>query len=232
MIYLFTGQPHSGKTTLSRHLAKVISTINPEKPIHVIDGDDFRKIYKNIDYSEKGRTSNITTAHRVAIYLNSIDCDVIIAMVSPFKELRDDLKENYGAIEIYVHTSEIRGRENFHVNNYEIPSANFIDIDTTEADELTSLNEILNGIESINPDSNKSNSLREFSFNEKVVWDSNFGYEIGYFLDEGNQYHTYLIDMKTGLIHEPCSHSKSEIHKYSEELIDKLSKKYGYEKRF
>lgn len=71
-----------------------------------------------------------------------------------------------------------------------------------------------------------------FSFNEKVVWDSHFGYEIGYFLGEGYQYHTYLIDVRSGLIHEPCSYSKSEIHKYTNELIDKLTAKYGYEKRF
>lgn len=71
-----------------------------------------------------------------------------------------------------------------------------------------------------------------FSFNEKVIWDSHFGYEIGYFLGEGNQYHTYLIDVRTGLIHEPTCYSKSEIHKYTNELIDKLTLKYGYEKRF
>jgi len=71
-----------------------------------------------------------------------------------------------------------------------------------------------------------------FSFNEKVVWDSHFGYEIGYFLGEGTSYHTYLIDVKTGLIHEPCSYSKDEVHKYTEELINILNKKYGYEKRF
>jgi len=79
------------------------------------------------------------------------------------------------------------------------------------------------------PQSSVSDS---FSFNERVVWDWHFGYEIGYFLGEGNQYHTYLIDVRTGLIHEPCSYSKSEIHKYSNELIDELTKKYGYEKRF
>jgi hypothetical protein len=71
-----------------------------------------------------------------------------------------------------------------------------------------------------------------FLFNGKVIWDSHFGYEIGYFLGEGNQYHTYLIDARNGLIHEPCSYSKSEIHKYTNELIDKLTEKYGYEKRF
>ena len=71
-----------------------------------------------------------------------------------------------------------------------------------------------------------------FEFNEKVVWDSHFGYEIGLFLGEGNSYNTWLIDVKTGLVHEPCSHSKNEVYKYSEELIDRLYEKYGYEKRF
>jgi hypothetical protein len=34
-------------------------------------------------------------------------------------------------VEIYVHTEEKRGREEFHVENYEPPTENFIDIDTT-----------------------------------------------------------------------------------------------------
>jgi hypothetical protein len=71
-----------------------------------------------------------------------------------------------------------------------------------------------------------------FSFNEAVVWDSHFGYEIGYFLGEGHVCETYLIDVRTGLVHEPTCYPKSEIYKYSNELIDKLTKKYGYEKRF
>ena len=71
-----------------------------------------------------------------------------------------------------------------------------------------------------------------FDFNERVVWDSGFGYEIGYFLGEGTSYDTWLIDVKTGLIVEPCSHSKSEVFKYTTELINKLTAKYGYEKRF
>lgn len=71
-----------------------------------------------------------------------------------------------------------------------------------------------------------------FSFNEKVIWDSHFGYEIGYFLDEGHVEETYLIDVRTGVVHEPTCYSKSEVHKYTNELIDKLTIKYGYEKRF
>lgn len=71
-----------------------------------------------------------------------------------------------------------------------------------------------------------------FSFNERVVWDSHFGYEIGYFLGKGHVYETYLIDVRTGVVHEPTCYPKSEIHKYTNELINKLTKKYGYEKRF
>jgi len=71
-----------------------------------------------------------------------------------------------------------------------------------------------------------------FSFNDRVVWDSHFGYEIGYFLGEGHVYDTYLIDVITGVVHQPTCYPKSEIHKYTNELITKLTKKYGYEKRF
>jgi hypothetical protein len=71
-----------------------------------------------------------------------------------------------------------------------------------------------------------------FDFNERVVWDSGFGYEIGYFLGEGLVYNTWLIDLRTGFFVEPCSHSKSEVFKYSNELINKLTAKYRCEKRF
>ncbi len=74
--------------------------------------------------------------------------------------------------------------------------------------------------------------MNKFDFNERVVRDSGFGYDIGYFLGEGNSYDTNMIDLVTGLSYEPISVPKSEIFKYTTELIDKLIKKYGYEKRF
>jgi adenylylsulfate kinase len=72
--------------------------------------------------------------------------DVIIAVVSPFIDLREKFKLEADVTEIFVHTTNIRGRENFHVENYEYPESNFIDIDTTDVDELTSLNELLDKI--------------------------------------------------------------------------------------
>ena len=76
------------------------------------------------------------------------------------------------------------------------------------------------------------NTPEEFKIGDPVIWDSHFGYEIGYFIGEGNQYHTYLIDTKSGIMKGKCSYSKTEIHHYSNELIKELSIKYGYENRF
>ena len=47
-------------------------------------------------------------------------------------------------VEVYLFTSEIRGRENFFVKDYEKPLKNFIEIDTTHQTEQESLNKILN----------------------------------------------------------------------------------------
>jgi hypothetical protein len=71
-----------------------------------------------------------------------------------------------------------------------------------------------------------------FSLNERVIYDSEFGYEIGYFKGPGILYHTYLIDLRSGIIQEPISYSISSIHKYSCELIKELTLRYGYEKSF
>jgi adenylylsulfate kinase len=147
MIYNLIGQPHSGKTTLAKHLRTALEISNPQRKVFIIDGDDLRKILNNKDYSEQGRRDNIGKAYAIAKYID-IDHlhDVIIAVVSPYKNLREELKLTADVIEIYVHTTDIRGRENFHVENYEIPFLDFIDIDTTNIDELTSVNELLDKI--------------------------------------------------------------------------------------
>jgi len=147
MIYNLIGQPHSGKTTLAKHLRTALEISNPQRKVFIIDGDDLRKILNNKDYSEQGRRDNIGKAYAIAKYIDTDQLhDVIIAVVSPFKDLREELKLTADVIEIYVHTTDIRGRENFHVENYELPFLDYIDIDTTNIDELTSVNELLDKI--------------------------------------------------------------------------------------
>jgi adenylylsulfate kinase-like enzyme len=149
MIYSFIGQPHSGKTTLANHLKNILNLANPDRDVYVLDGDLLRKVLDNNDYSEDGRRKNISTSHAIARYLDSTEnFDVIIAMVSPYLDLREKLKlEAENLIEIFVSTKDVRGREKYHVKNFENPESNFIYIDTTGVDELTSVNELLDKIE-------------------------------------------------------------------------------------
>jgi adenylylsulfate kinase len=140
MIYWFTGQPGHGKTVLAKSLnAKYFSN----KAFHV-DGDDLREIFDNKDYSEVGRRKNIELAQHISHFLNNKGETVIVSLVSPYKDQREEFKEKMGdnIKEIYVHTTEIRGRENFHVKEYESPLHNFLSIDTTNISVEDCLNKI------------------------------------------------------------------------------------------
>ena len=152
MIYNFIGQPHSGKTTLANHLKNVLENNYKEnqidKKIIIVDGDILKNILNNKDFSEEGRRYNINQAYNIVKFLDVDNSfDVIIAIVSPFLDLRERLKKEANVIEIYVHTTDIRGREKYHVPYFEAPQRNFIDVDTTNIDELTTMNELLNDIE-------------------------------------------------------------------------------------
>jgi len=58
--------------------------------------------------------------------------------------MRDQLKSEREVKEFYIHTSEIRGREDYFAKGYEPPSDDFTDIDTTNKSIEECVNEILN----------------------------------------------------------------------------------------
>ena len=126
MIFWFTGQPGSGKTTLGKALLEKL-----DDAFH-IDGDDLRGLSANVDYSEQGRISNIRTAKSIAMYLDNKGKNVVVSVVAPYKWLREEFKERHNVNEIYVHTNEIRGREHYFAEDYEKPEESFLDIDTTD----------------------------------------------------------------------------------------------------
>lgn len=149
MIYNLIGQPHSGKTTIANHLKNIIKANEPSKKVFVLDSDELRKIFLDSDYSKEGRIKNIKRIYSIACYLHRhLGRDVIIAAVSPFLNLREEFKSDFEVIEIYVHTTNIRGREHFHTQ-FETPAcaSKFIDVDTTDVDEITTMNDLLNKIE-------------------------------------------------------------------------------------
>ena len=129
MIYWFTGQPCAGKTTLAKMLEEHLP-----KSIYMIDGDDMRELFSNKDYSIKGRVENISTAQRIAHYLHNQGKDVIVALVSPYIDQREEFKKLIGIenmVEFYVHTSEPRERDHFKAIAYTPPISDYVDIDTT-----------------------------------------------------------------------------------------------------
>jgi adenylylsulfate kinase-like enzyme len=128
MIYWFTGQPAHGKTVLANMLKEKLPNA------FRIDGDDMRELFANKDYSIKGRVENVGTAQRIAHYLHNQGHDVIVSLVAPYIDQREDFKTLLDTTvkEIYVHTSEPRERDHFKAIAYVAPTDNFIDIDTTE----------------------------------------------------------------------------------------------------
>ena len=140
MIIWFTGQPGSGKTTLCKALKEQWSFWQ-HQCVH-IDGDDIREIFKNKNYNFDGRVNNIKTAQNIARFLHNKRYRVLVSLVSPYKKLREELR-GQDIYEVYCHTTEIRGREQYFVENYEPPTENFIDMDTTNKSIKECVDEIL-----------------------------------------------------------------------------------------
>lgn len=144
MIYWFTGQPSQGKTILANLLKENIPNS------YRIDGDDMRELFTNKDYSINGRVENIKTAQRISHYLHNQGHDVIVSLVSPYIDQREDFKKLLGdqIMEFYVHSDHKRERSHFDAIAYVPPKENFIDIDTTvdtPEQSLTKILEVING---------------------------------------------------------------------------------------
>src|SRR5210317_18704 len=139
MIYWFTGQPCAGKTVLANMLKEKLPNA------FRIDGDEMRELFTNKDYTINGRVVNVGTAQRIAHYLHNQGQDVIVSLVAPYVDQREDFKELLGSgiQEIYVHTSQPRERDHFKAIAYVAPSKNCIDIDTTEATTEQSFNKLI-----------------------------------------------------------------------------------------
>ena len=140
MIYWFTGQPGHGKTVLATAFKEYINN-----GCFHIDGDDIREIFDNKDYSENGRRKNIELAQQLAHFLHKKGQNVVVSLVSPYKDQRETFKNKLGKgiLEFYIHTTNIRGRENYHVKEYEAPTENYFDIDTTDISPIESLKQII-----------------------------------------------------------------------------------------
>lgn len=109
----------------------------------IIDGDELRMILDNKDYSVDGRKRNITTATLLAKLISKNNIVVIVSLINPFRELREQIKSDsqFKVKEIYLHSNRIR--EGKMVDYYEPPLENYLDIDTDKHTIEESVNLIL-----------------------------------------------------------------------------------------
>jgi adenylylsulfate kinase-like enzyme len=138
MILVIFGQPHSGKSTLAEELKKSIPSYEN------IDGDRLRELFINKDYSREGRIKNLNRASDIAHYFNSTGVDVVLSLVYPYSEARNYLNSlSCDVCWVYLTYSESRGRENFHVIDFELPETEeVLHLDTSKYSIEDSINKI------------------------------------------------------------------------------------------
>ena len=144
-IMWLTGQPGAGKTTLSNEIVRIIKSQKQFNDIEIIqiDGDDLRDITENKDYSKKGRMNNIKLSQHLALFCQNKGFLVVVSLVSPYLELRENFKSRTNVNEFYIFTNEARGKEHYFSKDYVKPKNDFISIDTTEKTINESAKEIL-----------------------------------------------------------------------------------------
>jgi adenylylsulfate kinase-like enzyme len=132
VIILFFGQPASGKTTLAEHYIKLC--IEPSNaPFHIhIDGDRWRTITNNVNYTKEGRMSNLKSAFDMAIYLEQEGFTPILSFVTPYDEFRQYLHDKSSCLkQIYLKYTGERGRTDYFAKDFEEATGEYLLLDTS-----------------------------------------------------------------------------------------------------
>ena len=88
MIYWFSGNTGSGKTTLAMLLLAGIPGI-----VHLLDGDVLRKELRNTDMTMAGRLVFNKLVARKAKRLAEHGRSVVVSVIAPTPEIRDAIRE-------------------------------------------------------------------------------------------------------------------------------------------
>src|ERR671921_1928112 len=99
----FTGLSGAGKTTISEIVEKDLRRRFGR--VEVLDGDIVRtNLSKGLGFSREDRDTNVLRIGFVAELLTRNGVGVIVSAISPFKEVRDQVRQNVGEdfIEIFV----------------------------------------------------------------------------------------------------------------------------------
>jgi sulfate adenylyltransferase/3'-phosphoadenosine 5'-phosphosulfate synthase len=100
-----TGLSGAGKTTISHELVTRLRAQG--QPVEVLDGDVVREnLSKGLGFSREDRDTNIRRIAFVASLLSRNGVAVIVAAISPYREVRDEARQIIGSfLEVYVKCS-------------------------------------------------------------------------------------------------------------------------------
>ncbi len=101
----FTGLSGAGKSTLATSLEPVLRERG--KAVEILDGDEVREnLSKGLGFSKEDRDTNIRRIGYVANLLARNGCVAITAAISPYREVRDEIRRmtqgRASFVEIYV----------------------------------------------------------------------------------------------------------------------------------
>ena len=100
-----TGLPSAGKTTLAHALAKRLSDVGISR-IEVLDGDVAREhLTKGLGLDKAGRDENVRRIGWVAHLLSRNGVVVICSVISPYRAVRDELRELHDGRFVEVHVA-------------------------------------------------------------------------------------------------------------------------------
>jgi len=100
-----TGLPSSGKTTIARALEKRL--LDSSRLVEVLDGDVVRThLTRGLGFSREDRDENVRRIGFVANLLSRNGVTVLCSVISPYRAVRDEVRELHGDrfVEVYVST--------------------------------------------------------------------------------------------------------------------------------
>ncbi|MEH2069535.1 MAG: adenylyl-sulfate kinase [Nostoc sp.] len=98
----FTGLSGAGKTTIAQFLEKDLR--KQKYKVELLDGDIVRQnLTKDLGFSKEDREENIRRIGFVANLLTRNDVIVIVSAISPYREIRDEVRQQIkDFVEVYV----------------------------------------------------------------------------------------------------------------------------------
>jgi adenylylsulfate kinase len=101
----FTGLPSAGKTTLAQGLAKRLAAEGFDH-VEVLDGDVAREhLTKGLGFSQADRAENVRRIGWVASLLARNGVIVLASVISPYREVRDEVRALHEGRFIEVHVA-------------------------------------------------------------------------------------------------------------------------------